>query len=84
VVTDYQRRTRRWCGRDAEVASFYSRALHGGDVGLRKEAEREVTLDAVAERRECMRALRCDSLALDRGGACMQAADRSEAASGLT
>jgi hypothetical protein len=43
VVTDYQRRTRRWCGRDAEVASFYSRALHGGDVGLRKEAEREVT-----------------------------------------
>jgi hypothetical protein len=38
----YQRRTRRGCGRDAEVASFYSRALRGGNAGLCKEGEREV------------------------------------------
>jgi hypothetical protein len=39
----YRRRTRRGCGRDAEVASFYSCALRGGNAGLRKEGEREVT-----------------------------------------
>jgi hypothetical protein len=39
----YRRWTRRRRRRDAEVASFYSRALHGGNAGLRKEGEREVT-----------------------------------------
>jgi hypothetical protein len=39
----YQRRTRRGCGRDAEVASFYSRVLCRSNVGLHKDGEREVT-----------------------------------------
>jgi hypothetical protein len=43
AVTAYRRRTRRGCGRDVEVASFYSRAMRGGNVSLRKEGEREVT-----------------------------------------
>jgi hypothetical protein len=42
-VTAYRRRTRRGCERDAEVASFYSRALHGGNAGLHNEGDREVT-----------------------------------------
>jgi hypothetical protein len=43
TVMAYQRRTQRGCGRDAEVASFYSLALRGGNAGLRKEGEREAT-----------------------------------------
>jgi hypothetical protein len=42
TVTAYRRWTRRGCGRDAEVTSFYSRALHGGNMDLRKEGEWEV------------------------------------------
>jgi hypothetical protein len=42
AVTAYRRRTRRGCGRDAEVASFYSHALRRDNTGLRKEGEREV------------------------------------------
>jgi hypothetical protein len=38
-----RRRTRRGCGRDAEVASFYSRVLCRSNVGLHKDGEREVT-----------------------------------------
>jgi hypothetical protein len=38
----YRRQTRRGCRRDAEVASFYSCALRGGNAGLRREGEREV------------------------------------------
>jgi hypothetical protein len=32
----------RGCGRDVEVASFYSRVLRKSNAGLRKEGEREV------------------------------------------
>jgi hypothetical protein len=39
----YWRRTRHGCVRDAEVASFYSRALRRSNAGLHKEGEREVT-----------------------------------------
>jgi hypothetical protein len=42
AATAYRRWTRRRRRRDAEVASFYSRALHGGNAGLRK-GEQEVT-----------------------------------------
>jgi hypothetical protein len=43
VATAYWRWTRCGCGRDAEVAYFYSRVLHGSNAGLCKEGEREVT-----------------------------------------
>jgi hypothetical protein len=72
VVMAYQRQTWRGGGRDAEVASFYSHALRGGNVGLCKEGEREVMV-----RRGC----RACVLAQRRGAAvkggrvkCMRAA----------
>jgi hypothetical protein len=46
MVLAYRNRTRCGCGRDAEVASFYSRVLRRSNVGLRKEGEREVTARA--------------------------------------
>jgi hypothetical protein len=42
AVKAYWRRTRRGCGRDAEVASFYIRVLCRSNTGLREEGEREV------------------------------------------
>jgi hypothetical protein len=38
----YRRWTRRGCGRDAKLASFYSRALRRSNTGLHEEGEREV------------------------------------------
>jgi hypothetical protein len=43
TVMAYRRRTWRWCGRDIEGGLLYSHALQGGNTGLRKEGEREVT-----------------------------------------
>jgi hypothetical protein len=42
TATAYRRWTRRGCGRDAEVAAFYSRALCRSNAGLCKERGREV------------------------------------------
>jgi hypothetical protein len=43
AVMAYRRWTRRWCGRDVVVASFYICVSHRSNACLRTEGEREVT-----------------------------------------
>jgi hypothetical protein len=42
VVTAYGRQTRRGCGRDAKVASFYSRVSCRSNASMFRDGEREV------------------------------------------
>jgi hypothetical protein len=57
VVLAYRRRTRRECGRDAEVAYFYSRVSRRSNAGLLKEGEREVTAQRGDKATVCSRSI---------------------------